>query len=101
MSTHHKGKNTMKWFLSSKAIDEIVEAMDQWEAFDTLQDRDPSDFGLIVEAQPVRETADAAIAVRSSMLFARWGRADIAKRFIAAAVELGLPDTTDSDVGRA
>ena len=88
----------MKWFLSSKDIDEVVEAIDQWEAFDSLQDRDPDDFGLIVQAQPVRETVDTSVGVRSSMLFARWGRAGIARRFIDAAVELGLPDTTDLDM---
>ena len=87
----------MKWFLSTKNIDEVVEASDQWEAFDCLKGRPPTDFGLVVVAQPVRETGEKSIAVRTSNLFSRWGDIDAARLFIASAVALGLPDTTVSD----
>ncbi len=87
----------MKWFLTSKDIDEIVEADDQWQAFDSLQNRSSDDFGLIVEAQPVNETQAESIGVRSSMLFYRWGRAGEAQQFIQAAVLAGLSDTTARD----
>ena len=88
----------MKWFLSSKNIDEVVEAEDQWAAFDTLRERDLFDFGLVVEAQPVRETGEAAIAIRTSALFGRWGNRVAAQYFIGAAKERGLPDTSDVDL---
>lgn len=89
----------MKWFVSSKNIDEVVEAADRWEAFDTLRDRPAEDFGLIVEVQPVRETQEEAVAIRTSALFGkRWGRPEIAERFIAAAVAQGLGDTTEVDL---
>lgn len=84
----------MKWYVTSKNIDEIVEAADQWEAFDSLRSWPVDDFGLIVEAQPVRETVEESIGIRTSKLFARWHRVDEAKLFIATAIELGLPDTS-------
>ncbi len=88
----------LKWFVRSKNFDEIVEAHDSGDAFDLLQSRPIDDFGLVVEAQPVNETQAEAIAIRTSMLFARWGRIEEAKQFIAAAVLRGLPDTTDTDI---
>lgn len=88
----------MKWFLTSKDIDEMVEAVDQWQAFDSLQNRSADDFGLIVEAQPVKETRAESIAIRTSMLFGRWGRIEEAKQFIGVGVHAGLPDTTDTDI---
>jgi hypothetical protein len=88
----------MRWFVSTKDIDEIVEASDQWEAFNSLKGRSPDEFGLVVEVQPVRETSEAAIAVRTSKLFGLWGDPVIAKQFIEAAIALGLPDTTKEDL---
>ena len=88
----------MKGFLTSKNIDEVVEADDRWAAFDTLRGRDLHDFGLVVEAQPVRETVDAAIAIRTSALFGRWGDRVAAQYFIGTAKERGLPDTSDTDL---
>ncbi len=88
----------MKWFLTSKGIEEIVEAVDQWQAFDSLQNRSVDDFGLIVEAQPVNETRDEAIGVRTSLLFGRWGRTDEARQLIKVAVQHGLSDTTEQDI---
>ncbi|KKN84422.1 hypothetical protein LCGC14_0288840 [marine sediment metagenome] len=90
----------MKWFLTSKNIDEIVEASDQWQAFDSLQNRSVDDFGLIVEAQPVRETRAESFGVRTSLLFGRWGRTDEARKLIKAGVRCGLPDTTEKDIPR-
>lgn len=88
----------MQWFVSTRDIDEIVEAPDQWAAFDSLQGRPAADFGLVVEVQPVRETAEKAIGVRTARLFARWGDPVTARRFIEAAVKMGLPDTTAKDL---
>ena len=88
----------MKWFLNSKNIDEIVEASDSWEAFDTLRDRPLADFGSVVEVQPTNETRETAIAIRTSALFGRWGNRVAALYFIGVAKELGLPDTSDTDL---
>ena len=87
-----------KWFVTSGKIDEIVEASDQWDAFDSLRDRAVGDFGLVVEAQPVNETVDGSIVTRTSMLLGRWGRDDEARRFIKAVVAQGGPDTTATDI---
>ncbi len=87
-----------KWYVTTKDIDEVVEAADQWEAFDSLRSRAASEFGLVVEAQPVNETRDESMAVRTSLLFNRWGYPEIARRFIEAAVAAGLPDTSESDL---
>lgn len=89
----------MKWDVTSKNIEEIVEAADQWEAFDSLSTRSADDFGLVVEAQPVNETAEESFAVRTSMLFARWNRPDEARLFVDAAIRQGLPDTSIADLG--
>lgn len=84
----------MKWYVTSKNIDEIVEAANQWEAFDSLSSRTADDFGLVVEAQLVNETVEESFGVRTSKLFARWNRPEEARLFIAAAISLGLPDTS-------
>ena len=84
----------MKWYVTSKNIDEIVEAINQWEAFDSLSTRSADDFGLVVEAQPVNETEEESFAIRTLLLFARWNRPEEAQLFIAAAIKQGLPDTS-------
>ena len=88
----------MKWLVSTKNIDEVVEAADQWEAFDSLRGREAIEFGLVVEAQPAQETAEAAIAIRTSALFGRWGDAGTARLFIKAGIQYGLPDTSAEDL---
>ncbi len=79
----------------SRAIDEWIEAEDQFAAWDTIRDRPAEDFGLIVTAEP-DESADP-IPVRTSALMFWWGRDEDAERFIALALEQGLPDTTETD----
>ena len=91
----------MQWYLSTAKIDEIVEANDQWEAYDTLRARPVIDFALLVEAQPVNETAEAGVCIRTSALFARWGRLDDARTAIANAVAVGMPDTSAEDLAPA
>ena len=91
----------MKWFLNSKNIDEVVEAEDQWEAFDTLRNRDVGDFGIIVTAQRTNVTMDEAIAVRTAALFGRWGEPEVGRAFIERGMELGLPDTSKDDLSLA
>lgn len=87
------------WQLRSAAIDEIVQARDQFEAWDTLRDRPIEDLGLVVEAEP-DENADP-IPVRTSGLMFRWGRDDDARAFIELAIANDLPDTTAADLAFA
>ena len=87
----------MKWYVTTAKIDEIVEAEDQWEAYDFLRDRPVTEFALVVEAQPVNETADEGVCIRTTALLVRWGRIDDAKTVIAAAIASGLPDTSVED----
>lgn len=88
----------MKWYVSTKDIDEIVEAANQWEAFDALRHRNPADFGLVVEAQAVNKTSEESICIRTSMLFGRWGKPEVGRLFVEAAMKQGLPDTSDTDL---
>ena len=89
----------MKWYVDTKAIHEIVVADSSWDAFDSLRDRDVAEFGMIVTAQRVDQTEEESRAIRTSMLFGkRWGKPEIARRFIEHGLTLGLPDTTREDV---
>ncbi len=88
----------MRWMVSTRNIDIVVEAGDQWGAFDSLRGYPLTDFGLVVEAQPVQETVEQAIAIRTSALFGRWGDAATARLAIAAAMKMGLPDTSEDDL---
>lgn len=76
------------WRITSREIDEIVTATNQWEAWDMLADRSAYDFGLIVCAEP-NENADP-IPVHTSTLMRRWGRDHDADQFDAVAREAGL-----------
>lgn len=84
------------WIIGSGDIKEVVRAMDQFEAWDTLRDRPAEDFGLIASAEP-NESSDP-FHVRTSLLMYRWGRDADAKRFIERGIECGMPDTTDADM---
>lgn len=87
------------WVVQSGSMVEVVKAEDQWEAFDTLKERELEQFGMLVVATPEFGGDAEAIAVRTSMLFGkRWGRPDIAHRIIADAIEMGLPDTSEADI---
>ena len=83
------------WQLRSRAINEVVQAKDQFAAWDTLRDRPADDFGLIVEAEP-DENSDPFL-VRTSALMFSWGRDEEAAAFVSCAVANGLSDTTEVD----
>lgn len=83
------------WHVRTRLINEVVQADDQFVAWDTLRGRPAEEFGLIVVAEP-DESGDP-IPVRTSALMFSWGRDEDAARFIAAAVDQGLPDTTAED----
>ena len=87
-----------KWMVSTKNIDIVVDAEDQWEAFAALKTREPEEFGMVVEAQRADQTGEEAFSVRTSHLFGKWGRNDIAVRFIKQAIAMGLPDTGADDL---
>ncbi len=83
------------WRIQSRAIDEVVQAEDQFEAWNTLRDRSTPDFGLIVSAEP-DENADP-FYVYTSALMTLWGREEDAVVFREIALAAGLHDTTQSD----
>lgn len=76
------------WVLTSKGISEIVRAEDQWEAWDTLRERDATDFGLLVSAEA--NESDDPIPVQTETLMRRWDRIADADQFHAKAREMGL-----------
>lgn len=85
-----------RWHLRSRAVNEVVHAPDQFDAWDTLRDRPAEDFGLVVTAEP-DESGDP-ITVRTSALMFSWGREVDAAAFVVIAVESGLPNTTLEDL---
>ena len=76
------------WLLKSRDIIRVVEAPDQWVAWDTLRDRPAADFGLLVTAEANED--GEPIAVRTEILMTRWGRDADAAQFHALAVQQGL-----------
>jgi hypothetical protein len=88
------------WNLRSQRINELVDAPDQFIAWDTLRDRPVGDFGLVVEAEP--NGNGNPIVTRTSMLMFRWNRDEDARRFIRrASALLGVPDTSAEDLAAA
>lgn len=85
-----------RWILRSHHIFEVVEAPDQWAAWNTLRLRPTTDFGLLVTAEADED--GNPIAVRTSRLMFGWGRDMDAHEFISAAVAEGLTDTTLADM---
>lgn len=71
-------------------VNEIVQADDQWEAWDTLRDRPILDFGLIATAEP-DESGDP-ILVKTADLMRRWDRDDDAEEFDKIAKLAGLTE---------
>ncbi len=88
----------MLWTIDARHATSVMEADSFWKALDSLKDEDPSDFGLIVIAMPedAKDEGDAR-AVRTSALMFRWRRPDWAMKYVQAAIEQGLPDTSDED----
>ncbi len=86
------------WTVESRNLVKVVEAEDQWEAYDSLRDEDPLELGLLVIATPQGDSDDSR-AIRTSMLLGqRWGDSETAKLFIQAAMRRGLPDTSEADI---
>lgn len=77
-----------RWHLRSREINEVVQAADQWEAWDSLRDRSAVDFGLVVSAEP-DENGDP-FPVKTATLMHRWGREEDAEQFDAVARQAGL-----------
>lgn len=84
------------WHVKSGAIDELVPADDQWEAWDQFRGYPVEAFGLLLSAEP-NENADPLL-VRTSHAMVRWDRMEDAKLFAARAAEFGLPDTLAQDI---
>ena len=77
-----------RWMLTSRRISEVVTAIDQWAAWNTLRTRPVEDFGLIVSAEP-NENGDP-IPVHTATLMRQWGRESDAELFDDAARLQGL-----------
>lgn len=84
-----------RWLVQSGGISEIVNAADQWQAWDCLRDYATDQFGLATTAEP-DENGDPFM-VRTSLLMYRWGRDDDAREIQESAIENGWPDTTTED----
>ena len=87
------------WHLRSAGINEIVRAVDQFTAWNTLRQRPTEDFGLIVTAEP--DENDDRIPVHTSALMTWWGRDEEAQLARDFAISKGLPDTAESDAAFA
>lgn len=81
---------TPVWHVVTSGINEVLRAEDQFAAWDTFRDRPVEDFGLIVTAE-ADESADP-LAIQTSVLMTRWGRADDAVLFVEAAIAAGLTE---------
>jgi hypothetical protein len=77
-----------RWVVRSREIHEIVDAEDQWEAWDTLRVRSAFDFGLIATAE--RDEDADPIPVHTATLMRRWGREEDAEAFDQVARDHGL-----------
>lgn len=77
-----------RWHVRSAAINEVVPATDQWEAWDTLSDRGAQDFGLVTVAE--RNEDGDPFPVQTAALMRRWGRDEDAERFDDLARREGL-----------
>ena len=80
----------IRWQLRSRAINEVVVARDQWEAWDTLRHREAAAFGLAVVAEPDERGYAESIPVQTETLMRRWGRHAEADLFHQASVDAGL-----------
>ena len=78
-----------EWRIHSRAIDEVVVAVDQWAAWNTLRNHPAEDFGLIVVAAP-DGNEDRAIPVHTATLMRKWDRLADALAFDELARRQGL-----------
>lgn len=78
-----------EWRVRSRTFDQVVVAVDQWAAWDTLRDRPAEDFGLVATASPDNDD-DRAIPVQTATLMRRWGRLADACEFDDLARSMGL-----------
>jgi len=77
-----------RWVVEFAGGSLIVQAPDQWGAWDALRDRRLEDFGLICSAEP-NENGDPFL-VQTETLMRRWGRETDADLCHEAAVKEGL-----------
>ncbi len=77
-----------RWFIKTGALAAVVEADDQWAAWDIWRGHDRYQFGLICTAEP-DEDGDP-IPVKTSTLMQRWGRVHDEAEFHALAQTMGL-----------
>lgn len=76
------------WLVKTKDIREVVEAADQFAAWDTLAKRPMRDFGLVVTAE--RNGDGDPIGIQTAMLMRRWRRHTAARLFDQLALDNGL-----------
>lgn len=87
------------WIVKTRRMVRVVQAEDQWAAWDCLRDEPPERFGITVEARRADAPEADAYAVRTAHLMGRrWGRPDVARAFILAGGAVGLPDTSAEDL---
>lgn len=79
-----------RWLVKTGTIVQIVPAVTQWGAWNTLRSRPVEDFGLIVTAEP--DDSGDPIPVHTSQLMRDWGRFTDADLFDDAARAQGLID---------
>lgn len=81
-------ERTPTWIIRSGSLRGVIQAPDQWAAWDTWQGQDRYQFGLIATAE-ANENGDP-IPVKTSALMERWGRVHDAAEFHALARSKGL-----------
>ena len=77
-----------RWMIRSGSLSAVIEAPDQWAAWDTWRGQDRYQFGLVATAE-ADENGDP-IPVKTSALMERWGRQHDADEFHALAHSYGL-----------
>jgi len=83
------------WLVSQAERRWIIDAKDQWEAWEQIFRGSPQEMTIIVSALECVPgyTEGDIIAVRGVDLLLRWGEYKLAKQLDAVAVEYGLPST--------
>jgi hypothetical protein len=76
------------WLIKTKDITEVVDAPDQFAAWDTLSERPMNEFGLIVTAEQNED--GNPIGIHTAALMRRWDRQSAAQLFDQLARSKGL-----------
>lgn len=77
-----------RWMIRSGSLSAVVEAEDQFAAWDTWRGEDRYQFGLVATAEANED--GEPIPVKTSSLMERWGRLHDADEFHAVARSKGL-----------